>query len=93
MERDKQSAIDAELHKIVQMTKGVAFKQIENLIGKILHAATAVPTGNVLMTSINKILQWKRKIVRWKDLPVANQAFRDWILLMKEAARKPTTAT
>ena len=26
--RDKQSAIDAELHKIVRMSKGVPFKQI-----------------------------------------------------------------
>ena len=28
--RDNQSAIDAELHKIVRMTKEVPFKQIEN---------------------------------------------------------------
>ena len=33
--RDKQSIIDAELHKVVRMTKGVPLKQIEKLIGKI----------------------------------------------------------
>ena len=43
--RGKQSAIDTELHKIVRMTKGLPFKQIEKLIGKIRHAAIAVPTG------------------------------------------------
>ena len=43
--RDNQTAIDAELHKIVRMKKGVPFKRIENLIGKIRHAATEVPSG------------------------------------------------
>ena len=57
--RDKQSAIDIELQKIVRMTKGVPFKRIEKLIGKIRHAATAVKTGEILMTPINKILQMK----------------------------------
>ena len=42
---DKQSAIDAELHTILRMTKGVPFKRIETLIGKIRHAAIVVPTG------------------------------------------------
>ena len=35
---DKKSVIDAELHKIVNMRKGVIFKRIEKLIGKIRHA-------------------------------------------------------
>ena len=43
--RDNQTAIDAELQKIVRMKKGVPFKPIEKLIGKIRHAATSVPTG------------------------------------------------
>ena len=90
--QDNQSAIDAELHKIVRMTKGVPFKQIEKLIGKIRHAATAVPTGKKLMTPINKILQVKPRIVWWKDFPSAKQAFQYWRTLMKEAAREPTTA-
>ena len=34
LERDKESEIDAELHEIVRMTKGVPFKQIEKLIVK-----------------------------------------------------------
>ena len=54
--RDKQIAIDADLHNIVRMNKGEPFKQIEKLIGKIRHTATAVPTGNNLMTPDNKIL-------------------------------------
>ena len=45
--RDKQSLIDAELHKIVRMTKGVSFKRIKKMTGKIRHAAIAVPTGNI----------------------------------------------
>ena len=45
LERDKQSAIDAELQNIVRTKKGVPFKIIEKLIGKIRHVATAVPTG------------------------------------------------
>ena len=32
--RNKQSVIDAELHKIVRIKKGVPFKRIEKLIGK-----------------------------------------------------------
>ena len=90
--RDKQSAIDAELHKIVRMTKGVPLKLTEKLIGKIRHSAIAVPTGKHLMTPINKILQVKWRIVGWNDFPAANQAFRDWRTLLKEAARKPMTA-
>ena len=49
------------------------------------------PNENFLMTSINKILQVKPWIVWWKYFPAANQAFRDWRTLMKEAAREPTT--
>ena len=30
----KQSAIDADLHKILRMTKGVPFKRTEKLMGK-----------------------------------------------------------
>ena len=59
MARDKQSVIDAELHNIMRMKKGVPFKLIEKLIGKIRHAATAVPKGKKLMTPINRILQVK----------------------------------
>ena len=54
MAQDKKSVIDADLHKIVCMSKWVPFKQIEKLIGKIRHAATAVPTGKKLMTPIKK---------------------------------------
>ena len=32
--QDKQITIDAELHKIMRMTKGVTFKQIENCMDK-----------------------------------------------------------
>ena len=35
LERDKQSGIDADLHNILHMTKGVPLKRIEKLIGKI----------------------------------------------------------
>ena len=33
LERYKQSLIDADLHKIVRMTKGVPFRQIKKLVG------------------------------------------------------------
>ena len=86
--RDKQIAIDAELHKIVRMTNGVPFKRVE----KRRHAATAVPTGINLVTPNNRILQVKPRMVRWRDFPLAKQAFRDWRTLLKESARKPTMA-
>ena len=44
------------------------------------------------MTPINKILPAKQQIVRWKDLPAANQELQDQRTLMKEAAHKPTTS-
>ena len=66
---DKQIVIGAELHKIVGIKKGVSFKRIEILIGKIRHAATAVSTGKHLMTLLKKILQVKPQIVKWKDFP------------------------
>ena len=61
------------------------------LIGKIRHAATAVPTGEKMMTPINKILQVKLRIVGWKYFPSAKQAFQDWRTLLKEAAHGPAT--
>ena len=73
--RDKQCAIDAELHNIVRMTKGVPLKRIEKLIGRIQHAATVVPTREKLMMPINKILQAKPQIFWWKDLRAAKQEF------------------
>ena len=87
----KQTVIDAELHNIVRMKKGVLFKRMKKLIGKIPHAETEVPTGKIMMTPIKKILQVKPQIVQWKYLPAAKQAFRDWITLLKEDAREPTT--
>ena len=45
--QDKQSAIDAEMHKIVRMKKGVPLKRIKKLIGKTRHAATAVPKEKI----------------------------------------------
>ena len=89
--REKQTTIDTDLHKIVRMTKGVPFKRIKKLIGRILHAATVVPTGKKLMMPINKILQVKPQIVRWKYFPAAKQEFRDWGILLKEASREPNT--
>ena len=74
------------------MTKGVPFKRIEELIGKIQHAATSVPTEKKLMTTIKNILQVKLRIVCWKDFPEAKQAFQDWRTLLQEAEREPTTA-
>ena len=47
---------------------------------------------NFLMVPINKILQVKPRIDQWKDFPSANQAFQEWIMLLKEVAREPTTA-
>ena len=43
--RDNQKTINTDLHKILRTTKGVPFKRIEKLIGKIQHTETAVPTG------------------------------------------------
>ena len=86
--RDKQSAIDADLHNTLRLTKGVPLKRIEKLIGKIRLIATAVPTGKQFMTPITKILQVKTRIVWWKDFRVAHQAFRDWRTLLKEPAYK-----
>ena len=63
LEWERKSAIDADLHKIVRMKKGVPFKKIEKLIGKNQHASTEVPTGKKLMTPINKIVQVKPQIV------------------------------
>ena len=87
----KQTEINVELHKILRMEKGARFKLIEKTIGKIRHATTSVPTGNKLMTPINKILQVKPRIVWWKYFPDAKQTFRDWRILLKEDSREPTT--
>ena len=44
------------------------------------------------MTPIIKILKVKPRIVRWKYFPAAKKEFRYWRILLKEAAREPTTA-
>ena len=44
------------------------------------------------MTPINKILQVKLRIFRWKYFPDTNQEFPYWRTLLREAAREPTTA-
>ena len=77
LDREKESATVVDLHKIVRMKKGVPFKKVGKLIGKIRHAAIAVPTGKSLMTPFNKILQVKPQIVRWKYFSATNQAFQD----------------
>ena len=93
LERKNQSAIDAELQNIVRITKGVQLKRIKKLIGKIRHAATAVPTGKQFMTPITKILQVKTRIVWWKYFPAAKQALKVWRTQLKEAGRETLTAT
>ena len=66
-EWDKQSLIDAELHNIVRMKKGVSFKRIKKNDKKIRHAATAVPKGKLLMMLMNRILQVKPRIAAAKQ--------------------------
>ena len=57
--RDKQRAINAELHNIVRMTKGVPFKRIEKLIGKILTVLIFFP----LIVNVHLIMMCNPKII------------------------------
>ena len=91
LERDNQSAIDSELHKIVCMTRGVPFKNNRKTDLKNPTCSNSSPNRKKLMTPINKILQVKPRIVRYKYFPTEKPAFRDWRTLLKEAAREPTT--
>ena len=45
-----------------------------------------------MLTAINKILQVKPRIFRWKYFSAAKQAFQDLRTLLKDAACEPTPA-
>ena len=86
--RDKQSAIDAELHKIMCIDKRGAIHTNQKTDWKNPTCRNSSTNGKFfLMTPINKILQVKPQIVWWKYFPAEKQTFRDWRTLLKEATR------
>ena len=86
----KQEAILKELKNVLRMKRGVPFKRIEKLVGKLRHAAIGIPGGKGLFGPINQMMQFRPRYVRWKTWRAARQAFDDWRQLIRAAAKEPT---
>ena len=86
----KQETILKELKVVLRMRRGVPFKRLEKLVGKLRHASIGIPAGKYLFGPINRLMAIKPKRVFWNRAPAAREAFADWGQLIREAGREPT---
>ena len=86
----KQAAILKEVTAVLQIKKGVSFKRIEKLIGKLRHAAISIPSGLALFGPINLLLAVKLECIFWKRCPELEQAIHDWQQIIQESGTEAT---
>ncbi|KAL7525140.1 hypothetical protein ACHAWF_001227, partial [Thalassiosira exigua] len=86
----KQEAIPKELKTILRMKNGVQFNRVQNIVGKLRHAAIDIPGGKGLFGPINRLLVIEPKQVYWDRCPDVRRAFNDWRQLIRAAVKEPT---
>jgi hypothetical protein len=86
----KQKAILLELTTVLRIKRGVPFKRMEKLVGKLRHAAIGIPAGKALFGPVNRLMAMKPKQVVWKRCPEVQQSLQDWRQLIRESAKEPT---
>ena len=70
--------------------RGIQFKKLEKLVGKLRHASIGIPAGKYLFGPINRLMAMRPRRVFWQRRPEARRALGDWSELLKEAAAEPT---
>ncbi len=88
--KKKQEAILRELRTVLRIKRGVPFKRLEKLVGKLRHASIGIPAGKYLFGPINRLMAMAPKRVFWSRVPAARQAFQDWGQLIRESTKEPT---
>ena len=86
----KQHAILRELKTVLRLKRGVPFKRVEKVVGKLHHAAIGIPAGKALFGPVNRLMSVRPKRVLWDRCPDVAEALRDWKQLIREAAKQPT---
>ena len=86
----KQTAIAKELRRMLRIKSGANFNDLERLVGKLRHAAIGIPEGKSLMGPINKFMAMNPRKVFWDRCPEVRVALRDWMELIRAAAKEPT---
>ncbi len=67
----KVATILAELKTVLRMGRGVLFKRIQKLIGKLRHASIGIPAGRYLFSPINRFMAAEPKLVVCNSCPAA----------------------
>ena len=86
----KQAAILQELKTVLRIKRGVPFKRVEKLVGKLRHASIGIPAGKALFGPINQFMAMEPKQIFWDRCPDVKLALNDWKQLIQEAAKEPT---
>ena len=73
----KQEAIPREVRRLLRIKNGVAFNDLERVVGKLRHAAIGIPEGKGLMGPINQFMAIKPKRVFWNRCPEVSKALKD----------------
>ena len=84
----KQNTILRELKTILRMRRGVPFKRLEKIVGKLRHASIGIPCGKYLFGPLNQLMAQEPKRVFWNRGslgPATEQALQDWGQLIREA--------
>ena len=79
-----------ELRRLLRVRKGVPFKDLDRLVGKLRHAAIGIPEGRAIMGPVNIFLARKPTRIFWDRCPAVRRALQDWATLIREAAAEPT---
>ena len=85
----KQTEILQEIQTILK-ARAIQHKSLEKLQGKLVHAAMGVPGRKGLLSPIYKAVATK---VEWITLDSdAKQCLEDWKTIIRELAKRPTSA-
>ncbi len=86
----KCKAILKELKTVLRMRRGVPFKRLQKLVGKLRHASIGIPAGKYLFGPINQLMSREPPVVYWRKDDEVREALKDWGQLIREAAKQPT---
>jgi hypothetical protein len=72
--------------------KRLALKEFRTLLGKLQHAALAMPAGKSILTPLYKFVEAnkERRVLYYANQPLVLEALRDIRILLRETTSRPT---
>lgn len=85
----KAQAIVDELRKLLRKRK-VGLNRLQKIVGKLRHAALAIPAGKALFTAINMAMRGSPKVIGLGKQSEVHTWLGDFLRFIKELGSRPT---